>query len=188
MEDLENPLSILAAQFIDLVKRTEVPVTSYFCELPRGDHLRKGNKTIEQQALVALGYALTRQMMELLLPHFRTAADFSDYRFGRLDGTAASWNDLLSLLRDLVPLMPETVYVIVDGLHWLDDSSTDTMMEEFLSCLKKLGGNLHVLFSTSGRSGVLLEELDVDECVGVQNDLLHGEALILDRSGLLSEC
>lgn len=186
MEDIENQLSVLAAQFIQLVDRTRIPVISYFCEQRRGKGLLPGYKTIEEQGMVSLGYALARQMIELLLPQFFTTADLSESRFARLDGTVISWHDLLSLLGDLAPLLPDIVYIIVDGLQWLDDRSTATMAKQLVSFLRGYKDKLRVLFTTSGKSGVLLEQLDTNEFIAVDNDMLQGDGFILERTDLLS--
>ena len=185
LENLRNPLSLLASQFIQLLDRNQIPVVSYFCELRRNELLRQGNRTIEQQEMTSLAYALVRQMVELLLPEFQTTTDLSESRLKRLDGTVASWRDLLNLFADLSSLLPDTVYVVVDGLHWLDDRSTDEMVEELISCLKDHGKRLHVLLTTSGRSGVLLDILDVDEYIPVQNDLLLDSTVMFHRTDFL---
>jgi hypothetical protein len=173
---------VLALQFIQLFSRAKIPVISYFCELRREDRILAGNKTMEVQAIICLGYAIARQMIELVLPQFSSKADFAGSRFAQLDGTAASWHELLALLGDLAPLMPATVYIIIDGLHWLDDSSTECLLEKLIASLRKRGNGFRVLLTTSGRSGVLLEQMSIDEVMRVQNDSLQGESLILDRA------
>lgn len=65
-DDFENPVTMMAAKFVDLADRSRVPVMSYFCQLSRHEQLRPGN-TREMQAMTALLYALLRQMVELLL-------------------------------------------------------------------------------------------------------------------------
>lgn len=186
-DDLENPLSLFAMQFITLLERTKLPIISYFCDLKRAEKLRPGNTTIEQQGIVALGHALLRQMIELLLPTFVTAADFSETRFARLDGTVKSWSTLLEVLNATVPLMPSTVYVIIDGVHWLDDRSVAPMQKQLISFLREHGDKLRALFTTSGRSGVLLEEINTNDHIHLDEGMLQGYGIALDRSSFFFE-
>lgn len=159
VDDTENPLTSLAAKFIDLVVMNKLPVISYFCEIPQ---TVDSNVTREAKGTVSLLYALLRQVVELLLPRLETALDLSEERFLGLDGTLDTWPEALGVFRDLVmSLAPGTVYCVVDGLHWLDDKTTDLALAQLVECLR--GGTLKVLFTTSGRSGCLLECLEPGE-------------------------
>ena len=186
IEDLDNPLSLVAAQLILILERTKLPVVSYFCELRRGTRLRLGNTTIEQQEMIALGYAIARQMIELLLPEFSSIVDLSDARLAFLDGTVGSWQNLLGLLKDLVPLLPDTVYLIIDGMHWLNDRTTDTMAAQFVASLRECTSHLRVLFTTNGRSDGLLYNLDTNETMRVDDDMLQGYGIVLSHMNTLS--
>jgi hypothetical protein len=167
-DDFENPVTVMAAKFVDLADRSRVPVISYFCELRRNEPLRPGN-TREAQAMVSLVYSLQRQMVELLLPRIYTDIDLSESRFRRLDGTIDSWADALSILRDLLDLVPNTVFCVIDGFQWLDDRSTDSYLKELLQVLRR--EKLKVLFTTTERSACLREELSTSETLRV--DMLH---------------
>lgn len=183
--NLDDPFSLFATRFILLLEQTKLPVISYFCELRRHERLRSGNKSIEQQGLLALGYALLRQMIELLerlLPTFTAAIDLSESRFARLDGSKDTFDDLIHLLTDLTLLMPSTVYVIIDGMQWLNDRTTNHMAKQLISWLSRNKDKLRVLFTTSGRSEVLLGQLDRGESVFVEEDMLQGYGVVLDRS------
>jgi hypothetical protein len=185
-EDFENPLSALSLQLIHLLSLAKIPCISYFCELRRDDRVLAGNNSMEVQASICLGYALIRQMVELLPPQFSAKADLSENRFTRLDGTLHSWDELLSIFADLGPLIPSTVYFIIDGFHWLDDMSTEGMLGGLISCLRKHGNGFCVLFTTSGRSSVLLDSTYVEELEEVHNDSLERDGLMLDTDMLLS--
>lgn len=165
-DDLDNPISVLAARIIDLAARSQVPVISYFCELRRNERLRAGNPTIEVQALLSLVYALTRQLVELLLPQFDAAVDLSETRFSRLDGTAASWAEAVAVFRDLIRLSSDRVLCVIDGFHWLDDRSTDVYLGKFLGLLRE--GKLRVVLTTTGRSACLRDEVSGLEMVEVK--------------------
>lgn len=112
---------------------------------------------MEVQAMLSLVYALTRQLVELLLPRFDTPIDLSDKRFTRLDGTAGSWTETVAVFRDLVQLVSGGAICVIDGLHWLDDRSTEVYLEEFFGVLRE--GKLRVVFTTTGRSACLHNEI-----------------------------
>lgn len=155
-DDFENPLTMLAAKFTDLADSSGVHIMSYFCELRRGEKLRASN-TRETQAFIALLSALIRQEIELVLPKFETTLDMSESRFERVDGTSTCVEDALGLFSDLLDLIPDTTYIVVDGFHWLDDRSTNAYLRDFLDVLRHR--KLYVLFTTTGRSGCLQEKL-----------------------------
>lgn len=179
-DETENPLTSLAAKFIDLVETNELPVMSYFCEIPR---TVDSNITREVKGTVSLLYALLRQMVELLLPRLETSLDLSEERFLTLDGTLDTWSEAQDMFRDLMSLAPGTVYCVVDGLHWLDDKTTDVTLAQLVDCLR--GGRMKVLFTTSGRSGCLLDGLESEKTMVVgrmkAGDLVEG----LDDHGVL---
>ncbi|ROW17317.1 hypothetical protein VPNG_01369 [Cytospora leucostoma] len=158
MDELESPLTNLAAKFIDLASTNNLHVVSYFCEIPRT--VPEG-ATREIKGAISLLYALLRQMVEILLPRLETDVDLSEERFLGLDGTMDSWPEALTVLRDLMGLTPGIVYCVIDGFHLLDDETTDEPLEQLLEILR--GGRLRVLFTTAGRSGCLLSILEPEE-------------------------
>lgn len=176
-DDLENPASALAAKFVDLVALSRLPVMSYFCELRR--HELRPRNTPERQAMLKMVYALLRQMVELLLPQFDTSIDLSESRFLRLNGSVNSWADALLMFRDLLTLVPDLTFCVIDGLDWLDDRSTDLYLLEFLTMMRN--SKLKVLFTTTRRSACLRERVFSAETIQV--DLLHPASpnLALDR-------
>ncbi|KAH7027064.1 hypothetical protein B0J12DRAFT_745762 [Macrophomina phaseolina] len=114
---LGNPTSMLSAKILNLAAKNGIPVASYFCELRRRECLRPGNSTEEQQGVVALLYALPRQMIELLPPLFdEMDIDLSKRRFDQLDGTVRSFTQAMSMFRALLELIPRPAICIVDGL------------------------------------------------------------------------
>ncbi|KAF2104705.1 hypothetical protein NA57DRAFT_70913 [Rhizodiscina lignyota] len=178
VEDQLSVTASTAAKFVELADLSRVPVISYFCELRRGDKIRSGN-TGESQAMVSLVYALLRQLIELLLPHFDADIDLSETRFERLDGSLNTWPDAISIFGDLLSLAPEIVCCVVDGLDYLDDRSTDSYLKEFLQLLRT--DKLKVLFTTVGRSKGLREELSRSEIVQLGKMDLGRANMGLDR-------
>ena len=72
-------------------------------------------------------------------------------------------------------MMSGPVYYVIDGLHWLDDRSTDGFLEAFVKVLHQ---KFRALFTTSGRSTRLHEMLSVEETLvesGRSRDAYMGE-------------
>lgn len=156
LDDLENALTGVAAKFVRLAEVHDLTVLSYFCELPRR-RSKLGQVSPEDTAAVSLLYALLRQMIEVMPPRMETAIDFSERRFLELDGTLNTWSQAIALFRDVLGTVPGIVFCVIDGLHWLDAKSTDVPLTQLLHVLRKDG--VRVLFTTSGRSGCLLDEV-----------------------------
>lgn len=167
-EDLENPMAVIAGEITALTEASGLPVVSYFCRTVWQD---QNIMTMENIAAVALLYALIRQLVELQLPRFHTSVDLSEERFKLLDGSLDTWNTGLAMLRDLIALLPRTIFCIVDGLHWLDDQGTEAALEQLIECLR--AENLRVLFTTTGRSGSLMGSLEADKIVPLEDPSLQ---------------
>lgn len=181
-DDFDNPITMMAAKVIGLTEQTRMPVISYFCELRRGEKPREGNSTREVQAILSLVYSLIRQLIELLLPVLETTSDLSEERFNSLDGTLGSWNIALSVFIDLMKTLPGPVFCIIDGLHWLNDRTTDTYLTELIRILRE--DKLKVLLSTTGRCLVLRDELSRSETLYVETRQSLGHGYALDRQDI----
>lgn len=167
VDELDSPVSLLAAKFIELAADSNMPVISYFAELRRRQKLREKN-TMHRQGLIELLYGILRQMAELVPPEFKCDKVLSKIRFHQLDGTADTWDDATALFRDIRELLPGRIFCVIDGFQWLDDKSTAKDLVEFVEILRQ--SRLKVLFTTNGHSRCLL------------GYLLQSELLILDRA------
>lgn len=167
-DELENPMSKLAAKFIDFATSANIPVVSYFCEIKRGKE-RRGTNSRELQGLIELTYAMIRQMVEIVLPEFQCLKDFSDARFAKLDGTAECWNETMVLLEDLREIVPGKVFCVIDGFQWLDDRNISEYLLQFVETLRS--DNLKVLFTTAGQSRCLLNHLSRAELLAFDKPL-----------------
>lgn len=155
-DDTENPMTVLAAKFIELADSLDNPAASYFCQLSRTQPEATG-ETREQRALTALTFALLRQIIELLPPQFRTDVDFTETMFKALDTTAASRDTALNLISAILELVPGKVLFVIDGIHWLDNQSTDKQLIRLVHILRHRKAG--VLLTSSGRSKVLQQEI-----------------------------
>ncbi|KAI1659700.1 hypothetical protein F4813DRAFT_351692 [Daldinia decipiens] len=171
--DFDNPITILANKIVELTESSRIPVISYCCEIRRREQLKPGNDTREAQSCVALVCALIRQMAELLLPRFTTHSDFSLNRLQLIDGSILCWSQMLDLFQDLLSLMPNTMLCIIDSFQWLDDRTTTIYLEELVQAIRNSG--LKCLFTTTGRSACLIEQLQANETVVIESaDLRQG--------------
>lgn len=164
-DDFDNSVTLLAATFISMAAQSGLPVLSYFCELRRGEQTRE-SETPESQATISLVYALMRQMVELLLPVFETDVDLSQQRFSRLDGSSHSWPEALQLFTDLVALMPDKVFCVIDGVHWLDERRNEGLLADLVQTLRESG--FKVLITTSGRSPSLRQAVADEEALALE--------------------
>ncbi|MBE3044705.1 hypothetical protein IMZ48_19515 [Candidatus Bathyarchaeota archaeon] len=164
-EDFENPLTMLATWVVHLAAKSGFPTLSYFCELRRGESIRQGNSWTTQ-SLVALVSALLRQMVEWLLPRFDAEIDLSEHRFGILEGTVQSWDVGMTLLEDLGRLMPAGITCVIDGLHWVDDETTELYLSEFIGVLRRRG--FKILLTTTGRSPCLRDAIPISETLQLE--------------------
>jgi len=164
-DDLDNAVTLLAATVVDMAAEFRVPVVSYFCELRRGERMRE-DESPQTRAMLALLYGLLHQLVELLMPVFETDIDLSPRRFSCLDGLVASWPEALSVFAELVPLMPDKVFCIIDGVHWLDDRSSEGLLTDLIRTLRESG--FRVLLTTSGRSPSLRESTAEEEALTLE--------------------
>lgn len=164
-DDLDNSVTLLAATFINMAAQSSLPILSYFCQLRRGEQTRE-SETRESQATISLLYALVRQMIELLLPVFETDVDLSQQRFSRLDGSSNSWPEALKLFAELVGLMPDKVFCVIDGMHWLDDRRNEGLLADLVRTLRE--SRFRVLITTSGRSPCLRQAVADEEALALE--------------------
>lgn len=168
LDELENPFTGIAAKIIHLIENHHLPVISYFCELSRKI---QGDITQEETATISLLYALMRQVIEALPPYLEITVDLSEERLTSLDGTLKTWSKAVEFFRDLLNVSSGIVFCVIDGVHWLDSSSTDTLLADLLDLMRN--EHLRVLLTTSGRSGCLNDSLRREETCGVQDLFYH---------------
>lgn len=126
--------------------------------------------------------------MELLLPHFETSLNLSEVRLSLVNGTLESLPETLRLLGDVLKILDMQLLCVVDGLHWLDDRSTNTVLSELVETLRK--SSTKVLFTTTGRSACLqrgvsrMEKLTIESLNPRGSDVrLSGQTLALQDKG-----
>lgn len=176
----ESSTSLVAAQLCCLLREAKFPVVSFFCSLSHEEPPE--GRCRETVGLVALIYALIRQLTELIPVNFKEPEpQLGANRFEELDGTLRSWSQALAIFADLLDFADQPVlFIIIDGLQWLDDHthrSTDKYLEEFISLLQDRANlesernhrSLKVLFTTNGLSEALAATLDDDNLFVAEN-------------------
>ncbi|KAL4785779.1 hypothetical protein BJX76DRAFT_346805 [Aspergillus varians] len=119
-----SPAALISACYANLARDAKTPIIAHFCSLPP---TAKDGMTLFQQGLIALVYSLIRQLLEYLPPVLNGTSTHTikAEKFTLLDGTLASWKEVLSLIDILLYYSPPFLLCIVDGLDRLHDVSTD---------------------------------------------------------------
>ena len=168
--------SVIATEYVAFAKQAGIPTISYNCELPQPRTKLPKYMTGEMSGLISLTYALIRQLIELLPSSMNYTEDLGAQRFANLDGYTESYSDAITLLNDLLDLSPPMLFCVIDGFQVLNDRSTTAHMTAFVKTLrghrtyrgplsKDSDRVLKILFTTAGRSRVLLTELKGEELV-----------------------
>jgi hypothetical protein len=170
--DSKNHMTRIGLKLVSLAHkhRHNVPMISFFCQLNSAKNLQL-NETAEMKALTAVLYALIRQILEILPLPLENDIDLTESRFQHLNGTRGVWKDALMILEDLVGCITQPVFCILDGLQWLEHTSTQKHLRNLLEVLRR--NYLHVLYITTGSSTSLEDNISRDETLREQ-DLCSG--------------
>ncbi|KAL1967059.1 hypothetical protein VTN77DRAFT_3583 [Rasamsonia byssochlamydoides] len=186
-----NDMTLLCSCYAWLARQKKIPVISHFCSVPQC--LSREGGTAKEEGLIALAYSLIRQLIELAPPLLNcdSACDLTSDRFGRLDGTVASWKEALSVLDTLLYFAPPILFCAIDGLDVLEDSFTEDHIRSLVQVLvshtagrlapsidqqsmNPQGMLLKVLFTTAGPSRSLESSLE-------EKQLLSTDSLRVER-------
>lgn len=167
--------SRLASYVVSTAWEADYPIISYFCSLPR-EGVTKG-RSMQTIALCEMLASLVGQLIALLptvLPE--SAASLDAQRFASLDGTLQTWQQMLSILADVLCLVPQSLLIVIHGLQCLDSERTEEPIREMLDVIRKRIGSgetqrpqiLKVLFVTEGQARAVVPwlrrgEYSVDE-------------------------
>jgi hypothetical protein len=176
--------SLISASCVSLARQNKIPIISNFCSLPQ--HEPRGESAAAGQGLVALAYSLIRHVIEISPPVLDcdSTCDLSPDRFRKFDGTLASWKDVLSVIDTLLCFAPPVLFCVIDGLHLLEDPSTQSYITSLVHTLvthtKRWGSAtattpnmnpqrllLKVLFTTAGPPTSLVSEMPADQLIYV---------------------
>lgn len=168
-----SPVALISACYASFARKARLPVISHFCSLPTEE---RSGMTLYEQGLISLAYSLIRQLIDYLPPVLEghAACNLNTERFNPLNGTMTCWKEVLSLIDILLYLAPPVLICVIDGLHVLEDSSTDEAIRSFVRTLLTHSRHqaapatdgsqsqdvlLKVLFTVAGRPNTLVETL-----------------------------
>ena len=186
--------SLIAKECAVSANLSQIPVISFSCDLPRKN--LTGGVTAEVRALIALTYALIRQLIGLLPTTFTCTENLREPKFAVLDGSLDTWSDAMAVIGELLDLAPPMLFCVINDFQLLDDKSTSQYLEAFLDTMRghtKIGGSssegpkrvLKILFTTAGSSRCLLSHLTRKELVFAEHNRTArrpGKAMIGQRS------
>ena len=161
---VEIPLTTMAAtQWVASASQANIPTISYLCELPRPRTKLPVGMTAEMSGLISLTYALIRRLIELLPSFASYTEELGAQKFVKLDGSLGSYNEAITVLGELLDLLPPMLFCVIDAFEALDDRSTTKHMTSLVNTLRghkiyrsplsQLSDRvLKILFTTAGRS------------------------------------
>ena len=185
-EPYPSSTSTIAGKVVSVALALKLPVLCFFCDLENYQEDKDDDYT-GPAAVIDLVYSLIRQTIDLLPAQVTTKCDLSKSRFAKLDGSLDSFDKALHILRNLLPLAPSKMLVVVDGIEQLDDTDVKSHINDVLEELqenmiqtlkgkKKDKRMLKILYTTAGPC-VTLETLNTKylEIVEAEEGTLRAE-------------
>ena len=114
--------TLLSAYVEEVAQKAKVPVVYHFCH--------------RETTLVELAYDILAQVLRIMPEEFEGEKDFSSTRVEELDQTNATLQSAYSLIRDLISVGPDTLFVIIDGLQWLDEPGGSVQVQDLLNAMR----------------------------------------------------
>lgn len=162
----------IAINFVNHAEEIGLPVISWFCQ-PPGRAQAHEEDAVGVEPLVSLVYALIRQLIELLPLQPKSPIDVSITDLESLDGNFSTIGTAIQLLGALIRQIDFVIFIVIDGLQWLDDIDTSKPLSQLITVLKygvvdehlspeadRDARDIRVLLTTTGRSHALLENLE----------------------------
>ena len=150
-----------------------------------------------ENILIDLIYSLTRQLINQLSPKVSTSSKLSKQFFEKFDGSIKTFESALSLFRELFRHAPANLWIVLDGIERLDNSTVENLLLELLEFFQNAITDtssrklVKVLYTSAGYCSTL-EELDVDylenvKAKEVKARYAHGNMLSLSQLDLGSD-
>jgi hypothetical protein len=136
--DYPSPLSVVAANIVEMATNMQLPVCAFFCSWP-ADYPGKDLQEKEAACVVDLLYSLIRQLVDLLPSEFECQhnSDPKLERLPNLDGLEDPevWTTSIDMLRNILSSIQQPVLIILDGIEHLDQTSVSDLANEVLGTL-----------------------------------------------------
>ena len=198
-----SQVTAIAARIVTVALDWKIPVLYGFsnedddgnegCESLSADPYNSPNENI----LIDLIYSLTRQLINQLVPKISTSRRLSEQYFKKFDGSIKTFQSALWLFKELFRHAPANLWIVLDGIERLDDSTVETLLLELLDFLQDVTANnssrkvVKVLYTSAGPCSTL-EQLDEDFLENVEARVrkarhAHGNTLPLSDLDLGSD-
>lgn len=165
-----NSFSQTAIAICSVVAQAGAPVIQVSCTLST-ERVRE-NFEPASKALINLLYSLIGQLIDVLPENFEINEELS---ISELDGTTRTFALALRSLKILLDAAPSPLFCIIDNFQFLEDPAQDNShLTRFLTVLQEhskacrtapIPLPVKILFTTSGRSTILMEFLEPHEMV-----------------------
>ena len=150
-----------------------------------------------ENILIDLVYSLARQLINQLSPKISTSRRLSKQYFEKFDGSIKTFQSALWLFKELIQHAPANLWIVLDGVERLDDSTVETLLLDLLEFLQDVITDtssrkvVKVLYTSAG-SCSSLEKLDEDFLENVETRVrkarhAHGNTLSLSQLDLESD-
>ena len=198
-----SQVTAIAARVVTVALEWKMPVIYGFsnenddgnedCQSLSADPYNESSENI----LVDLIYSLTRQLINQLVPKISTSRRLNKQYFEKFDGSINTFQAALRLFKELIRHAPKDLWIVLDGIERLDDSTVETLLLELLDFLQDVitdtGSRniVKVLYTTAGSCSTL-EQLDQDFLENVEARVrrarhAHGNMLSLSQLDLGSD-
>lgn len=147
--------TLAATWIVALAEKSQLPVLSYLCQTSQPSRLNK------EQRFCKMLLSLIAQAMRFLPEEISTHIDLSFQRLDASIAESAGAPELLSLLQDLISLIPTIAFFFIDSLQALEHPSDVSQTSRLKSLIDVLcqdlpgGPKVKTYFTTDGSAQVL---------------------------------
>ncbi|KAB5586252.1 hypothetical protein GE09DRAFT_1235505 [Coniochaeta sp. 2T2.1] len=123
--------------------------------------------TYPEAGLISLLYSLVSQLVNTLPVVFHTETTFEDEDFSQLDGSPASIDAALEIIRKLLLHAPPVLMCVIDGVQAFDTKELRPHIRRLVDILRDQGTRtvVKVIFTTDGMSRALAKKIKLRERV-----------------------
>lgn len=130
-----SPLSVVSANLVQMAVDLQLSVCAFFCSWP-DDYEGENLQDKESACVVDFLYTLIRQVIDQLPEQVEVeaACNFSLERFLVLSHPEHedTWEMGLEILKDLLTCFPQPLFIVLDGIDHLDQTSISDLAAEIL--------------------------------------------------------
>ncbi|KUI55017.1 hypothetical protein VP1G_02340 [Cytospora mali] len=157
-------LSPAALRVCAVMADARIPIICFFNQLR---YPNPNNLEAKEAGIVCLLYTLIHQLINQLPSVIETEEVMDNTYFDRLDGSCASCEFALYVIRRLLRYAPSRLVIVIHGLEALDTRLTATILGQLVDIIREQSAETVVkaFFSTNGMSRVLGSKINIMERV-----------------------